>query len=176
MTRGGGFVVSTTEGGGGETVVGRRGLAVVAPVVVDGGNVPDVTEVDGGAVVAVVGVVAGDAVVGVVAGDAVVGVVAGDAVVGMVGDAVVGMVGDAVVSVVGVIGGHGAGHCVGQGCGTGHCGGITHGTHGGCIRGVTLLVAIVPLFPLMHCGHDPGFGTWMPEKIRKRSVAPKSYI
>ena len=34
---------------------------------------------------------------------------------------------------VGVVrGGHGTGHCTGQGCGTGQVGGMTHGTHGGC--------------------------------------------
>lgn len=61
--------------------------------------------------------------------------------------------GGGVVMVVDDTGGHGVGHCAGHGSGTGQLGGKTQGTHGGC----GLLVAIVPLFPRMHSGHDPGF-------------------
>ena len=68
-----------------------------------------------------------------------------DVVVGGGADVTV-VAGNAVVARVVATGGHGAGHCVGHGCGTGQFGGMTQGTHGCLVVGigVGLLVAIVP--------------------------------
>ena len=78
------------------------------------------------------------------------------------GEGVVGVVVTVVVAVVGDVGGQGAGHCAGHGCGIGQFGGITQGTHGGRGGEIGLLVAIVPLFPRIQAGHDPGFGMCTP--------------
>lgn len=77
-------------------------------------------------------------------------------------EGVVGVVFVVVEAVVGGLGGQGAGHCAGHGCGIGQFGGITQGTHGGRGGRIGLLVAIVPLFPRIQAGHDPGFGMCTP--------------
>ena len=153
MTGGGGFVVE----GEGFSVV--RAASVVGMVVVVGGHgaghcaghgcgtgqFGGMTQGTHGFWVDVGG--GGDGVVVEFVVDVVVGGAADvDVVVGGGGADVTVVAGNAVVARVVATGGHGAGHCVGHGCGTGQFGGMTQGTHGCLVVGnrVGLLVAIVP--------------------------------
>lgn len=155
MTGGGGFVVE----GGGFSVV--RGASVVGMVVVVGrghgaghsaghgcgtGQFGGMTQGTHGFWVGVGGGGGGDGVVVEFVVDVLIGGAADvDVVVGGGADVTV-VTGDTVVARVVATGGHGAGHCVGHGCGTGQFGGMTQGTHGCLVVGigVGLLVAIVP--------------------------------
>lgn len=152
VTGGGGFVVE----GGGFSVV--RGASVVGMVVVVGGHgdghcaghgcgtgqFGGMTQGTHGFWVDVGG--GGDGAVVEFVVDVLIGGAADvDVVVGGGVDVTV-VPGNAVVARVVATGGHGAGHCVGHGCGTGQFGGMTQGTHGCLVvgNGVGLLVAIVP--------------------------------